>query len=129
MLARSCRKLTIWAMVLFSMALIVHASTKGTTDTDNGSPGTAFAHVYADGNHVTAKGKVHATRAARHGAWAVSVSVPGDYDGNAGHYTRGLSTQFHWVRGVGEEDDGNSTAWISGHNARGEAFFCHAQEP
>lgn len=64
MLARSCRKLTIWAMVLFSMALIVHASTKGTTDTDNGSPGTAFAHVYADGNHVTAKGKVHATRAA-----------------------------------------------------------------
>ena len=94
-----------------------------------GSPGTAFAHVYDNGNHVTARGKVHATKAAKHGAWSISVSVPADYDGDAGHYTKGLSTQVKWVRGVGEEDDGNSTAWISGHDAQGNAFFCHAQEP
>ena len=74
MLIQVCRKLTIWVVVLFSMALVVHASKKGTTDTDDGSPGTAFAHVYANGNQVTSRGKVHASKAAKHGAWSVSVS-------------------------------------------------------
>ena len=123
------RKLSIWLVVAFSVVLVSLASKKGTTDTDGGSPGTAFAHVYENGAKVTSRGKVHATRAAAHGAWAVSVSVPGDYDGDAGHYTKGLSTQVKWVRGVGEEDDGNATAWISGHDKQGKAFFCHAQEP
>lgn len=113
-------------LVAFSTIIFVVRSAMGAADTDTDGPLTASADVYKKRSQTVARGKTWASPSAKHGAWEISVRSGGKYDGGAGHYRNGLSTKVREAKDYGS--DAKATAWISGHDRYGKAYFAHASK-
>lgn len=93
-------------------------------------PLTAEASIYKKRSQTVAKAKVQATVSARHGAWAISAVSGRKSDGDAGHYRYGLSTQFVDPRDyTSRASNARASAWISGHDRHGKAWFVQDSKP
>lgn len=116
-------------LAAFSTISFFVRSAMGAPDIDIDGPLTAEADVYKKRSQTIARGKVWASPSARHGAYAISVVSGGDYDGAAGHYRNGLSTVSRDARDyTSRASNARASAWISGHDRHGDAYFANASK-
>ena len=117
--------ITCLFVTFFTIGFVVRL-VMASADIDNDGPLTAEANVYKKRSQTVARGKAWASPSAKHGAWEISVRSGSDYDGGAGHYRNGLSTKVRDAKDYGS--DAKATAWVSGHDRYGKAYFAHASK-
>ncbi len=116
-------------LVTFSTMGFVFRLAMGAADIDTNRLLTAEADVYKKRSQTVAKGKAWASRSAKHGVWEISAVSGSKYAGGAGHYRNGLSTRVRRARDyTSSASNARSSAWASGHNRYGTAYFVHASK-